>query len=189
MFALTAWALLGIERIVYGAIYHFPDGFKKLCQDQVKGLLEYDGGLFWMVAKQIGVVIKVFQFGVVGYDVLFRLTFHLDPALLLVGLAMVGLGQLLNMAVFKELGAAGVYFGHQFGYDVPWVEGFPYNLGISDPQYWGVVLTIWGLYLAVAPTWNVLSGHFVVPWVELFWYVMSMKLLEHTENGGRALKR
>ncbi|CAE7033887.1 Phosphatidyl-N-methylethanolamine N-methyltransferase [Symbiodinium microadriaticum] len=104
------------------------------------------------------------------------------------GLALVGVGQLLNSATFKTIGAKGVYYGSQLGYDVPWATSFPYNIGISDPQYWGVICSVWGFYLCVAPSGDLLNQHFVVPWLETFWYFMSMKLLEHKGNGGRLLR-
>jgi hypothetical protein len=69
------------------------------------------------------------------------------------------------------------------GYKVPFVQCFPYNTGISDPQYWGVVLCVWGIYVLFgipgATSW-------IVPIQELFWYGMSMKLIEHN-NGKRLL--
>ena len=66
---------------------------------------------------------------------------------------MVGLGQLLNSSTFRAIGAKGVYYGSQLGYDVsepcgllkresarPWATGFPYNIGISDPQRHGSLI-------------------------------------------------
>lgn len=189
MFAAVALLLLGIERFLYGYIYHFPESFKGLCKGPLKSLLDHDDGLFWLVAKHLGVYIKVFQFGVIGYDLLLRRSIGLAPMpTLILGIALAGVGQLLNVAVFNAIGAVGVYYGSQLGYEVPWYSGFPYNIGISDPQYWGVVLCVWGLYLVLGPGLNVLDGHFVVPWLETFWYVASMKLLEDKANGTAALK-
>lgn len=184
MFWLVAFYLLGIERFLYGYIYNFPRSFKRLCQGPLRFLLDYDEGLYWEVAKHLGVVIKVFQFGVIGYDLFLRRSISVaGPLLLIPGLALVAVGQLLNTAVFNAIGAIGVYYGSQLGYDVPWCDGFPYNAGFSDPQYWGVVLCVGGVYLALSPSANVFSDHFTVAWLELFWYVASMKLLEHGKNG------
>ena len=41
--------------------------------------------------------------------------------------------------------ATQVYYGFKLGHKVPWVTGFPFNLGISHPQYVGATLTLWGL--------------------------------------------
>lgn len=189
MFWLYALILLGIERFLYGYIYHFPESFKRASKKYLKGLLEHDQGLYWLVAKHLGVVIKVFQFGVIGYDVFFRCTLGLPPVdRACAGLALLGLGQLLNVSVFNAIGAIGVYYGSQLGYKVPWHDGFPYNLGISDPQYWGVILCIWGVYFTIMDNGNILGGSYVVPILETFWYIVSMKLLESTVNGRAALQ-
>mmetsp|Transcript_26186 Transcript_26186/g.49187 ORF Transcript_26186/g.49187 Transcript_26186/m.49187 type:complete len:218 (-) Transcript_26186:164-817(-) len=188
-FELAAFPLLGIERFLYGYIYHFPESFKRTCQGPLKALLDYDEGVYWQVAKHLGVGIKVFQFGVVGYDLLVRRSLSLaEPRLLCPGLALVGLGQLLNSATFRTIGAKGVYYGGQLGYEVPWATSFPYNIGIGDPQYWGVICSVWGFYLCMAPTSDLMNEHFVVPWFETFWYIMSMKLLEHEGIGGGLLR-
>lgn len=189
-FGLYAFALLGIERIVYGWIFHFPDTFKALCKGPLKSQLDYAGGQFWLVAKHIGVMIKVFQFSVIGYDLFFRCSIGVPPAgRLCVALTLASVGQLFNLAVFRALGMVGVYFGIQLGYKVPWVTGFPYNLGISDPQYWGTVVSIWGFYLLVLANGNVLGESYLVPWIETFWYVTSMQLLEHQSHGKILLKK
>lgn len=189
MFAIWAFLLLGIERFLYGYIYHFPESFKGICKGPLSDLLKYDDGRFWEVAKHLGVVIKVFQFGVVGYDLVFRVGFNLNsPVAILAGLVLACLGQVLNAAVFNAIGAMGVYYGNELGYQVPWCTGFPYNLPMNDPQYWGVIMCIWGIYLVLSPSPNVFGEWYVVPWLETFWYIVSMKLLEHRKNGSAMLR-
>jgi len=190
MFVPVAFLLLGIERFLYGYIYHFPESFKLACREgPLKVLLDRNQGRFWEVAQNLGVIIKIFQFGVIGYDLAFRLSLTIaQPLLLVIALVLLALGQTLNVTVFNAIGGVGVYYGSQLGYDVPWAKCFPYNMGIGDPQYWGVVLTVWGAYLALSPHGNIFGAHFVVPWLELFWYVMSMKLLEDQTNGGAVLR-
>lgn len=63
--------------------------------------------------------------------------------LTLVDIALAAIGQALNSGVYHALGTVGTYYGNRFG-DPPsaWATGFPYNLGISDPQYWGSILTV-----------------------------------------------
>lgn len=168
--------------------------------------------------QRLGMYIKVFQFGVCSYDLLvldrtnvvnnlFRggmLSTPEKTAQLAFGLLLLFMGQVLNYAVFEALGAKGVYYGYEFGYPVSRVYCFPYNLRISDPQYWGkamcalsrdhylhrcphirfyppltgVVLSVFGIYFAVGST------SFMIPIFELFWYLMSMKVLEN-ERGRR----
>ncbi|CAE7682161.1 unnamed protein product [Symbiodinium sp. CCMP2456] len=82
-FELTAFPLLGIERFLYGYIYQFPESFKRCCKGPLKSLLDYDEGVYWQVAKHLGVGIKVFQFGVLGYDLVLRRSLSLaEPNLL-----------------------------------------------------------------------------------------------------------
>jgi len=191
MFAFWAFVLLGIERFLYGYIYHFPESFKKLCDGPLKEVLKWDDGLYWLVAKHLGVVIKVFQFGVIGYDLLICRSFGLaSPSLLVLGVVVLVAGQVLNVSVFNAIGAMGVYYGTQLGYTVPWCNGFPYNTPISDPQYWGVVLCVWGMYICLCGPGaeGQVVRHFLIPVLETFWYVCSMKLLEDTKNGGTALR-
>jgi hypothetical protein len=191
MFIILAFFLLGIERFLYGYIYQFPESFKALCNGPLKFMLDNAKGETWRVAQHLGVVIKVFQFGVIGYDLLLRgargsIAEHM--VLAVVGAVLVAVGQLLNTTTFNAIGGVGVYYGGQLGYEVPWCTCFPYNLPISDPQYWGVVLFVWGVYLFVAPSMNIFGAHFVVPWLETFWYIASMKILEHSANGTQILQ-
>lgn len=62
--------------------------------------------------------------------------------LTLLDLVLGGCGQALNSGVYKSLGTVGTYYGNRFGDPPAWATGFPYNLGISDPQYWGSILTV-----------------------------------------------
>mmetsp|Transcript_68885 Transcript_68885/g.165347 ORF Transcript_68885/g.165347 Transcript_68885/m.165347 type:complete len:202 (+) Transcript_68885:110-715(+) len=189
IFGIAAFFLLGIERFLYGYIYHFPESFRTICSTGfLKPLFDYGDREYWQVAKYLGMIVKVFQFGVVGYDLLIRCSLRIAPfEALVVGLALLACGQLLNIAVFDAIKAKGVYYGTQLGYDVPWCTGFPYNLGIPDPQYWGVVLTVWGVYVCVSSTTCIVDSCYIVPWLETFWYITSMKLLESTDNGEAVL--
>lgn len=63
------------------------------------------------------------------------------------------------------------------------VTCFPYNTNwISDPQYWGVVICVWGAYIGLGST------IYTVPVLETFWYIMSMQVFEHS-RGETAIKR
>jgi hypothetical protein len=107
--------------------------------------------------QRLGIYIKVFQFGVCIYDLLvldqtnvvnnvFKAGMLATPekaAELAFGLLLFTMGQVLNYFVFEALGAKGVYYGYEFGYKTARVSSFPYNLNISDPQYWGTFLSIY----------------------------------------------
>ena len=170
-------------------------------------------GIYWKSMQRLGMHIKVFQFGVswitsnedpvlrtshasfvcqvVIYDLLVLDVENIKANLieggmlaeenlprLFLGFLLIFVGQLLNYTTFTALGAKGVYYSYEFGYPAERVTCFPYNIGISDPQYWGVVLCIFGIYTAVGAT------SYMIPAFELFWYMMSMKVLEN-ERGRR----
>lgn len=70
-------------------------------------------------------------------------TYELDLNwLTLLDVVLLGMGQALNSGVYNSLGTVGTYYGNRFGDPPAWATGFPYNLGISDPQYWGSLLTV-----------------------------------------------
>jgi hypothetical protein len=170
--------LLGIERILYGSWFIYPNYFKFQVRTGTFGESIKNEPLFWKSAMTLGKYIKVIQFSVVAYDLLYRCDIsnplNVDPKQLIAGIVLLLIGQLLNVAVFKALGGVGVYYGHEFGYSVQRVSYFPYNVSwISDPQYWGVVFTIWGIYLTLG------ASMFTIPVMETFWYLTSMKFLEH----------
>jgi hypothetical protein len=187
-FALKAFVLLGIERILYSYWYIYPKYFEKsVRKGNFGGRLQAEP-LLWKVAMILGKYIKIIQFPVIIFDLLTRNELNWNPiianygedndmqnALLKAGggVILLFIGQGLNIAVFKALKPIGVYYGYEFGYEVQLVNCFPYNMGIPDPQYWGVVICIWGIYLMLGAT------SFIVPMLETFWYVMSMQVLEN----------
>jgi hypothetical protein len=206
LFPMLSFCLLGIERLLYGYIYHFPSHFKASCKSGKFGSGIQQIPEYWKCMMTLGAYIKVFQFSVIVYDLSMlrqgslvasviwqggydndtttsSIMYAISYPRILLGLLLIGMGQVLNLAVFRALGGIGVYYGHELGYKVPFLHCFPYNTGISDPQYWGVVLCIWGIYVLCgipgATSW-------IVPFQELFWYGMSMKLIEHN-NGKRLL--
>lgn len=141
--------------------------------------------------QRLGMYIKVFQFGVVIYDLLVldfdNVVHNISGGMLstpektkqfALGMLLIFMGQVLNYTTFQALGAKGVYYGYEFGYAVERVNCFPYNLNINDPQYWGVLFCIFGIYITVG------ASSFIIPTMELFWYLMSMKVLEN-ERGVR----
>lgn len=125
------------------------------------------------------------QFGLRTYEL------QLD-ILTIVDLALIGIGQALNSGVFSALGTTGTYYGCRFGETVPWVTGFPYNLGLPDPQYWGSILTLVGLInffqLYRAPYYVVLN---IVCYIFMMWVEASQRTPGYSKDdrGGSRKKR
>lgn len=182
-----AFILLGIERFLYGYWFILPNRFKEAVKNGKFGSRLKAEPLYWKVAMRLGMYIKVFQYSVIIYDLLVRCqlthpfasTDATSKASL--GVICILIGQGLNYSVFRALGPIGVYYGHELGYTVPRVSCFPYNTGLSDPQYWGVVICVWGIYLTLG------ASSFAIPCLETFWYLTSMKLLENER--GRSLAK
>lgn len=139
-------------QLLYSYCFICTDHFKKsVDQKKIPGLSNVSkDGFYWRCMQRLGMYIKVFQFGVCIYDLLVldrenifnnlnggMLSTPEKTAQLAFGLLLLFIGQVLNYAVFEALGAKGVYYGYEFGYPVARVYCFPYNLNISDPQYWG----------------------------------------------------
>lgn len=80
-----------------------------------------------------------------------------NPYLFFYGMCLVAIGQVLNIAVYKTLGVAGVYYGSRLGKDIPWVEGFPFN-AVPHPQYVGCVITGWGLAVCLTTPELIAAG-------------------------------
>lgn len=193
-FPVVAFGLLGIERFLYGYVFHFPSHFKTHCKKGTFGEAAREEPLYWKSFMQLGIYVKVFQYSVCLYDLLQRCTL-MNPIwdayqagdtnvflsqlasgkgkTFLSGLGLVFVGQFLNYTVFKSLGYIGVYYGWELGYKVERVTSFPYNTRISDPQYWGVLTCIWGVYITLG------ASSMLTPWIETFWYIMSMKIIEN----------
>jgi methylene-fatty-acyl-phospholipid synthase len=183
LFYPLAFCLLGIERVLYGYVFHYPAHFIKRCQAGTFGKSIQAEERMWKNFMMLHVYVKVFQVSVILYDI-FVFSYpwkEFDIKMFGTGLGLVLAGQALNASVYKALGQVGVYYGHELGYKVPFVTAFPYNLGISDPQYWGVLTCIWGIYIALG------IPSLVICYMEVFWYLMSMKLIEN-QRGGELLR-
>ena len=92
----------------------------------------------------------------------------------LANLCLLGAGQTLNASVYRNLGTVGVYYGKQFGYPVPWVHGFPFQLGdylyVPHPQYTGAILTILSMPHLFRLPWK-----YALVWVASYLATMSIE--------------
>lgn len=170
-----AWTiLLGIERIYYALVYIWPETFIRFLERTNRTKLER-----WEYFEEFFWYIKTIQVSVISYD-LFRVVdtkWELCMAFY-IGLVLITIGQVLNIASFVALGRKGIFYGRELGYAMPFVHTFPYNLGINDPQYWGSLMTVYGMYIGMQ------ASSFHMPIICTWWYGASMFLLEN-ERGRR----
>ncbi len=165
--------LLAIERVSYVLIWHHPEAFQRLCaRGLVPGQRDPVDAL-----RTLFVGFKLIQLGVfLGWMSHFGGQFPPLPTasvpIVVLGSALLLLGQLLNFSVFWRLGKHGVFYGNRLGHKLPWVEGFPFSL-LPHPQYLGTLMSIWGLFLIMRhpyPDWIVL------PTLSTIYYLLAMRL-------------
>jgi len=65
------------------------------------------------------------------------LDFAADPPRVAVAMLLLVAGQALNAGIYAAIGKEGVYYGFKLGARVPWVTGFPFNLGYRHPAVRG----------------------------------------------------
>lgn len=170
---LTALVVAG-SHLIYGFIWYYPKKFAKLCK---KAPLKFFGKhavavfgkavLFWKTMQQIAVILFA-----AGYSVDALKKLALAPTMEEWGLTavLILLGQVLNAAIYKAIGADGVYYGFKLGRPVPWSSAFPFNAGYRHPQYVGAVLSQLGvlLPLTTAATLDLGLGVLTAYWVTLY---------------------
>jgi methylene-fatty-acyl-phospholipid synthase len=144
---IAAACLLSLERVSYVWISRKPDAFRAACQASGVSLAEDPVE----AVRTLFLAFKVLQAAVFTWWCLAHgggvlATASHDPAVIASGAVLIVVGQVLSSAVFWRLGTVGVFYGHNFGHHVPRCRAFPFSL-CAHPQYFGAVLSIWGLFL------------------------------------------
>ena len=171
-FVCLAAGLLSLERIAYVFIWRNPTAFKRWSMRRVSSV---GGPVELLVILFAG--FKVIQ---VAVFVAWHLTFgdgtlwpqSRDPKVIGAGVLLIGLGQALNVSVFRRLGRVGVFYGNKFGHSIAWCRKFPFTW-FEHPQYVGTVLAIWGFCLLMrfpSPDWIAL------PLLESVYYTAGARL-------------
>jgi methylene-fatty-acyl-phospholipid synthase len=159
--------VLGVERLTYAYIWRHPATFHAQCaRIPLAGI----GGPVDIV-RTLFFAFKVIQVAAFATWIYVHADGHpqltAEPAARATGAMIIVVGQVLNAAVFLRLGSKGVFYGNRFGFELPWVSGFPFSV-VSHPQYVGTVLTIWGIFFLTRfphPGWVAL------PLLETMYYI------------------
>lgn len=170
---MTFWGVLlvafvlSLERIAYLWVWYRPRSFEALCAriPSLGGRTPVDAlhRLFWLF-KGLQAVVFLAWCWIWGDGSLWPAGDSRQA--LLAGVAILALGQVLNLSVFYRLGKAGVFYGVRFGHPIPWCERFPFSV-LRHPQYVGTVLTIWGFFLIMRfPN----GDWFLLPALETLYY-------------------
>lgn len=140
-------ALLSLERLCYIRVWRSPDVFRAF----VRHHWPDDPDAPTRVLARLCLAFKVVQVVVFAAWCLVHggslmLRRGLPTWTWVLGAGLIVFGQLLNLSVFRRLGTTGVFYGSRFGVAVPWCDAFPFSW-FTHPQYTGVVLSIWGVFL------------------------------------------
>ncbi len=144
---IAAAGLLSLERLAYVWISRKPEVFRAACQASGVSFAEDPVE----AVRNLFLGFKVLQAAVFTWWCLEHGGGVVAPVsgefvVLASGLLLIVVGQVLSTAVFWRLGKVGVFYGHNFGRHVPYCRAFPFSL-CAHPQYFGAVLSIWGLFL------------------------------------------
>lgn len=139
---MILYLITSLSHILYFFVWDYTDNFINLSRYlHITPLL---------LIKYLSYLQKILQISLlINYTIqnntLIPYLININP----VNFSAIIIGQILNFSVYYKLGTKGVYYGNKFGYSLPYIKSFPYNIGIKDPQYTGCILTICGLYPAI----------------------------------------
>ena len=125
---LVAALLLSLERLCYVWVWRTPGAFRAWCDRPAMAVL----GEPVEVLQKLFYGFKVLQ-GAVFFGWCYWQgngtpgAFGGDVAALGVGIALLVVGQLLNVSVFYRLGKVGVFYGNRLGYELPCARAFPFS--------------------------------------------------------------
>ena len=131
---------LSLEHIGYTFCWFNPNKLLNYFKSPNKCVYNIEKFLYFNKFLQIGCI----NYYLYSLYIKEQLHYNYDYSylLLLLNLVVLSVGQTLNLSVYNSLGRNGVYYGHQFGLEIPWCTKFPYNVKfISHPQYIGACLS------------------------------------------------
>jgi phosphatidyl-N-methylethanolamine N-methyltransferase len=168
---LVAAVLLSLERLCYIWAWHAPESFRAFCARPAVAAL----GEPVAVLEKLFYGFKAIQFAVfLGWCYLHGggpfSSLSGDFVVVVLGGVSIVAGQLLNFSVFYRLGRIGVFYGNKFGYEIAWSRAFPFSF-LKHPQYVGVVLSIWGFFLAIRFPHD---DWYLLPMLETTYYVLGI---------------
>jgi len=156
------FAAMAVERACYTIVWTQSRWFIKLCK--TSALKEW--GTPVDVVVRLFVINKIFQFGGLFLWYYFSAPWFKFAEITLyqwiTGFQLIVFGQILNNAIYRAIGKAGVYYGVRLGQPVPYCTGFPFNVFTAHPQYFGSVSTAIGAGILVTTPAHEAAGLFGV---------------------------
>merc|ERR1719446_1721008 len=158
-FLLTMLAIASLH-ILYALIWFAPSSFASVAKTlPLRMLGPYPVRVFanlvaiGKAVQQITVTLWACEHaGGEGLDSFIGLLQAADFRTWSIAIALLLIGQVLNMGIYVAIGKDGVYYGFKLGRPVPWATGFPFNLGLRHPQYVGAMMSWAGIFALLAAT-------------------------------------
>jgi hypothetical protein len=183
------WCLiftLSLSHIVYFFIWHFPETYMRISSNPCVHPVDLTFG-FVVTGKCIQFCVAVFWYLKVND---FFVEYLMDPELanfesvsyvrLFCGFYFMVFGQWLNSHVWKTLGINGVCYGFKLGRPIPWITSFPFNVGISNPQYVGSTITNLGITMLLLNETSAKAGMLTVCLIWAVFYMFSSYVETYT---------
>lgn len=104
-------------------------------------------------------------------------SFAADAGRVATAAALIVAGQTLNAGIYAAIGKNGVYYGFKLGAQVPWCDGFPFNLGYRHPQYVGGTLSQYAVFAVLSSRETMAAG--LLPL--LVWWTVNYALVSWME--------
>lgn len=139
-----------IPHLIYYFIWTYPKTYRKVCINDCVHPVDLTFAFVFSGKVLQFVTCSAYYLYINSFFLGEKASFGFTPTRLVTGTFIFLFGQWLNMAVWEKLGVDGVCYGIKLGRPVPWVEGFPYNVGISNPQYFGATLSVFGIVILLA---------------------------------------
>ena len=165
--------IMSISHIIYFIIWHFPKWYVRTCQNPCIHPVDLTFG-FVCSGKLIQFFVCFsWYLQINGFFLSDSQDFEISWPRLVSALFLIVFGQWLNTAVWNTLGVNGVCYGFKLGRSVPWIMTFPYNIGISNPQYVGSAITNLGIASVLINQKSAEAGIFLAWMVWTVFYVFS----------------
>jgi methylene-fatty-acyl-phospholipid synthase len=165
--------VLSLPHIIYAFIWHFPEKYVEMCKNPCINPADLTVAIV-IIGKLLTFVTCISWYLYINdYFLGENPEYPTSPLKLVTGSIMLIVGQWLNSAVFNALGVHGVCYGFKLGLTIPWITGFPFNIGVSNPQYVGCILTNFGIITMIVNPISAKAGILMASFLYGCFYLIS----------------
>uniref|UniRef100_A0A7S0Q3H6 phosphatidyl-N-methylethanolamine N-methyltransferase n=1 Tax=Coccolithus braarudii TaxID=221442 RepID=A0A7S0Q3H6_9EUKA len=155
--SVLAALLISSSHVLYALVWYSPKSFMSLC-----AALAPRSTAVSVFSALVAVAKVTQQVGLIGWasthgNVL-EMVISMGAVRWVTALLLMGVGQSLNLSIYRAIGKDGVYYGFKLGRPVPWSTAFPFNAGFRHPQYVGGMLSQLGVFALLATPSSLHAG-------------------------------